>query len=220
MMALEPHGTDVWVGTGPRYPWGGLYGGQIVAQGLRAGTFTVDDDFRVHRCTPTSSARATTPSRSASRSTGCATGARSDPPGHGRQSVGVILEMTASYQVDEDAIEVQTATVPPIKAPEDLADDSWSPLFDRRMAPAAEADTSGWLKVADAIGTIRPCRRAAWPTCPTTCRPRRWCRSTPTRTPNGLSRTSSCRPASTTPSTSTSRWRPTSGTCRPSVAMA
>jgi acyl-CoA thioesterase-2 len=36
MMALEPHGTDVWVGAGPRYPWGGLYGGQIVAQALRA----------------------------------------------------------------------------------------------------------------------------------------------------------------------------------------
>ena len=36
MMALEPHGTDVFVGTGPQYPWGGLYGGQIVAQGLRA----------------------------------------------------------------------------------------------------------------------------------------------------------------------------------------
>jgi acyl-CoA thioesterase II len=43
MMALEPHGTDVWVGAGPRYPWGGLYGGQIVAQALRAGTFTIED---------------------------------------------------------------------------------------------------------------------------------------------------------------------------------
>ena len=31
MMALEAHGPDVYVGAGPRYPWGGLYGGQIVA---------------------------------------------------------------------------------------------------------------------------------------------------------------------------------------------
>ncbi len=36
MLALEPHGPDTFVGSGPRYPWGGLYGGQIVAQALRA----------------------------------------------------------------------------------------------------------------------------------------------------------------------------------------
>jgi acyl-CoA thioesterase-2 len=153
MMALEPHGTDVWVGTGPRYPWGGLYGGQIVAQGLRAGTFTVDDDFRVHSLHAyfIRSGDHTEPIRF-----------EVDRVRNGRsfltrrvtarQSVGVILEMTASYQVDEDATEVQTATVPPTKAPEDLADDSWSPLFDRRMAPRRRGDTSGWLKVADAIG--------------------------------------------------------------------
>ena len=32
LLTLEPHGPDTWIGTGPRYPWGGLYGGQIVAQ--------------------------------------------------------------------------------------------------------------------------------------------------------------------------------------------
>src|SRR5207253_189160 len=42
MMALEPHGPDTYVGVGPRYPWGGLYGGQIVAQGLRAASLTVE----------------------------------------------------------------------------------------------------------------------------------------------------------------------------------
>ena len=33
MLRLEEHGPDVYVGVGPDYPWGGLYGGQIVAQG-------------------------------------------------------------------------------------------------------------------------------------------------------------------------------------------
>ena len=41
MFDLEPHGPDTFVGTGPRYPWGGLYGGQIVAQALRAAAATV-----------------------------------------------------------------------------------------------------------------------------------------------------------------------------------
>ena len=42
MLHLEPHGPDVFVGVGPRYPWGGFYGGQIIAQGLRAAAATVE----------------------------------------------------------------------------------------------------------------------------------------------------------------------------------
>ena len=48
MMALEPHGADTYVGVGPRYPWGGLYGGQIVAQALRAAGLTVEPEFLPH----------------------------------------------------------------------------------------------------------------------------------------------------------------------------
>ena len=48
MMRLEPHGPDVHVGRGPRYPWGGLYGGQIVAQALRAASSSVEPEFRAH----------------------------------------------------------------------------------------------------------------------------------------------------------------------------
>ena len=48
MMALESHGADTFVGVGPRYPWGGLYGGQIVAQSLRAAGLTVDAGFHPH----------------------------------------------------------------------------------------------------------------------------------------------------------------------------
>src|SRR5213079_217350 len=44
MMNLEPHGPDTFVGIGPKYPWGGLYGGQIVAQALRAAASTVDPE--------------------------------------------------------------------------------------------------------------------------------------------------------------------------------
>jgi len=113
MMALEPHGADVWVGAGPRYPWGGLYGGQIVAQALRAGTFTVEDRYRVHSLHAyfIRSGDHTEPIRF-----------EVDRVRNGRsfctrritarQSVGVILNMTASYQVDERAPTVQTAVIP------------------------------------------------------------------------------------------------------------
>ena len=36
LMTLESHGPDVFVGVGPVYPWGRVYGGQVVAQALRA----------------------------------------------------------------------------------------------------------------------------------------------------------------------------------------
>ncbi|TFH17569.1 MAG: acyl-CoA thioesterase II, partial [Acidimicrobiales bacterium] len=48
MFELSAHGTDVHVGTGPQYPWGGLYGGQIVAQALRAGALSVESDLEPH----------------------------------------------------------------------------------------------------------------------------------------------------------------------------
>ena len=45
---LEPHGPDTFVGEGPRYPWGGLFGGQIVAQAFNAAARTVDTGLGVH----------------------------------------------------------------------------------------------------------------------------------------------------------------------------
>lgn len=153
MMALEPHGTDVWVGTGPRYPWGGLYGGQIVAQGLRAASFTVDPAFRVHSLHAyfIRSGDHTEPIRyevdrvrnGRSFSTRRVTA---------RQSVGVILEMTASYQVDEEAPQVQTAVMPTVGGPSELPPDGWSPLFERRTAPRKRGVSTSWLKVADPVG--------------------------------------------------------------------
>src|SRR5207247_1914555 len=46
MMALDEQGADRFVATGPAYPWGVLYGGQVVAQGLRAAAATVGPDRR------------------------------------------------------------------------------------------------------------------------------------------------------------------------------
>ena len=48
LMALEAHGPDVYVGVSPEYPWGRVYGGQVVAQGLRAAQTTVGADHHVH----------------------------------------------------------------------------------------------------------------------------------------------------------------------------
>jgi acyl-CoA thioesterase-2 len=45
---LESHGPDTFVGESPPYPWGRIYGGLVIAQGLWAATQTVRPDHFVH----------------------------------------------------------------------------------------------------------------------------------------------------------------------------
>jgi acyl-CoA thioesterase-2 len=156
MMDLEPHGPDVWVGTGPRYPWGGLYGGQIVAQALRAAAHTVEPQFRVHSLHAYFIRR----------------GDHSEPVRYevdrvrngrsfvtrtvtARQAVGAILSMSASFQVDEEAPEVQAATIPEgVPHPSQLQENSWSTMFDRAMVDTEglEGRARGWLKINADLG--------------------------------------------------------------------
>jgi len=150
MMRLEPHGPDTFVGTGPRYPWGGLYGGQIVAQALHAAAQTVVPEHRVHSLHAYFIRR----------------GDHSEPVRYevartrngrsfttrtveARQAVGAILSLSASFQGDEEAPEVQTTTLPDVPSPEGAPSDSWSPAYDRvTLPPDPETGTAAaWLRV-------------------------------------------------------------------------
>ena len=159
MMQLEPHGPDVFVATGPTYPWGGLYGGQIVAQGLRAGAATVEDRFAVHSLHAYFIRR----------------GLQDEPIRFevdrmrngrsfvtrrvvARQSVGAILTMSVSFQVEEPGHDVQIAALPDIPGPEELPSSSWSSMFDRRFTSVRGSEEGrgiAWLKLHDEIGSDR-----------------------------------------------------------------
>jgi len=155
MLDLEPHGPDVWVGTGPRYPWGGLYGGQIVAQALRAAAHTVEPAFRVHslhayfirRGDHTEPVRYEVDRVRNGRSFVTRTVTA-------RQAVGVILSMSASFQVDEEAPEVQATDMPEVPGPDGLTNNSWSTMFDRATVPTDDlaGRARGWLKVNAEVG--------------------------------------------------------------------
>jgi acyl-CoA thioesterase-2 len=133
---LALHGPDTYVGVGPRYPWGGLYGGQIVAQALRAASATVDEDKVVH------SLRAYYIRR----------GDHTEPVRYevdrirngrsfatrrvvARQAIGAILNLEASYQCDEPSADVRPAVTPAVPAPDGLEESSWSADFERRFVP-------------------------------------------------------------------------------------
>src|SRR6185436_6324002 len=134
-------GPDTYVGVGPRYPWGGLYGGQIVAQALRAASATVDEDKVVH------SLRAYFIRR----------GDHTEPVRYevdrirngrsfatrrvvARQAIGAILNLESSYQRTETSAVVTPIAMPSVPPPDDLEESSWSDDFVRRFIP--ESSTS------------------------------------------------------------------------------
>jgi len=155
LIELEPHGPDVFVGIGPAYPWGRVYGGQVVAQALRAASATVDADHRVH-----------------SLHAYFIRGGDFDEPIRfevdrirngrsfvtrrvvARQSIGPILNLSASFQTPEDQADVQEGRMPEgLPRPEDLPSSSWSEILERRLIPTEGARSAYWLRV---VGPLSP----------------------------------------------------------------
>jgi acyl-CoA thioesterase-2 len=158
MFDLQSHGPDTFVGIGPRYPWGGLFGGQIVGQSLRAAAATVDADQQVHSLRAYFIRRGdhTEPIRfevdrirnGRSFSTRRVVA---------RQAIGAILNLEASFQIAEKTADLQTVPMDPaMPPPEELSSEPWSDAFDRRSVPegvlADDARTgtgrnAAWMRV-------------------------------------------------------------------------
>lgn len=139
MMQLEPHGTDTFVGTGPEYPWGGLYGGQIVAQALRACGATVETHYLPHSL-HAYFIRPGDASEPIRFEVDRLRNGRSFVTRQvvARQSNGAILTMIASFQVAEEAADVQAAAMPLVDGPEAFASDAWTTWFERRTLPRGD----------------------------------------------------------------------------------
>jgi acyl-CoA thioesterase-2 len=158
---LTAHGADVLVGTGPQYPWGGLYGGQIVAQALRAATISVDGDLEPHSIRAYFIRRGdhTEPIR---YEVDRIRNGRSFATRRvvARQAVGAILNAESSFQRPEAGAAVQTVHMPDVPPPDDLEPSSWTTAFDRAFVPTAQVtgDRWGagravaWMRVNDALG--------------------------------------------------------------------
>ena len=150
LMTLESHGPDVYVGVGPMYPWGRVYGGQVVAQALRAAYATVPDDYFVHSL-----------HSYFIRGGDCEEPIRYevDRIRNGRsfltrrvvarQSVGPILNLSASFHIREEQADVQECSMPTdLPEPDDLSGDDWSEIQERRTIPTEGAHAAAWVRVA------------------------------------------------------------------------
>lgn len=136
LFSLEDHGTDTFVGRGHPYPWGGLYGGHIVAQALVAATRTVDGGFVPH------SLRAYFIRR----------GDNSEPVRYevdrirngrsfstrrvvARQSFGAILNLEASFQTREETANLMPVPMPDgVPMPGDITTkaETWMSAFEQK----------------------------------------------------------------------------------------
>ncbi|MBS1849179.1 MAG: thioesterase family protein [Actinobacteria bacterium] len=152
MMTLAPHGPDTFVGAGPTYPWGGLYGGQIVAQALRAAAATVDPQFRVHSLHAYFIRRGDQDAPIRFEVDRLRDG-RSFVTRNvvARQAVGAILQMSASFQVDEAGPIVERATPPVIAPPDQVTSTKWSTMVDVHKV-TEPGHITNWFRMTDAIG--------------------------------------------------------------------
>lgn len=155
-MRLESHGPDVFVGLSPEYPWGRVYGGQVVAQALEAAAATVDSVYQPHSL-HSYFIRGGTSNEPIRYEVDRIRNGRSFVTRRvvARQSAGAIFNMSCSFQVIEDGLDIETKQIPAnIPGPDDLKDESWTSLHMRRRVPAGLVDgrTAIWMKVTGPLG--------------------------------------------------------------------
>lgn len=155
LLDLEPTGGDSFAGIGREYPWGGLFGGHIVAQALRAAAHTVGDEFLPHSLRAYFIRRGNNQER---------VHYSADRVRDGRsfctrrvlatQHDEAILNLEASFQCAEETMDVSPVDLADdFPSPDSLPDASWSPLFQRRSLEMGDA----FLTSRGGIG-----RTAAW----------------------------------------------------------
>lgn len=157
MMALEQHGPDTYVGVGPSYPWGGLYGGQIVAQALRAAGLTVDEQYLPHSL-HAYFIRPGDPSEPIRFEVDRIRNGRSFTTRRvvARQSIGAIFNLAASFHLEEPEADVQAFDLEPAaRTPDDFLSDGWSHVFDRRSVGDVRRNDDGrsmaWMRMVEPV---------------------------------------------------------------------
>lgn len=155
-----------FTGQGLQYPWGGLYGGHIVAQALRAAALTVEESFVPHSLRAYFIRRGIN-TQHVQYSVDKIRDGRSFCTRRvvASQSDGAILNLEASFQVDEPTIEKSTAAFPSgVPKPEDLEESGWWDFLQRRSVPLrddAPETAQAWMRVSDSFGTDQVLNRCA-----------------------------------------------------------
>lgn len=152
LFTLERTGDDRFRAISATYPWGQVYGGQVAAQGLLAAGLTTDDAYAPHSL----------------HAYFVRTGSFDEPIEYevdrirdgksfvtrrvlARQSHGVILNLSASFQRFEDEPEAQRIEPPDDVAPPGTIEmDSWiEPIIERSGAAATPPAARTWIRLTE-----------------------------------------------------------------------
>ena len=156
LMTLERVATDFFIGQTPKYPWGRVFGGQVVAQALAAATATVEKDHRVHSL-HAYFVLGGTPGEQILYEVDRLREGRSFTTRRvvARQSSGAILNLDASFQADEVDLDIQEAGLPDdVPMPEDVPTVEWGAMAEvRDVKPTpGVARSRVWMRTNEALG--------------------------------------------------------------------
>ena len=136
ILSLEPHGADAFVGESPAYEWGRIYGGLVIAQSLCAAMRTVDIEGHHVHSLHAYFILGGDPNEPVRYEVDRLRNGRSFTTRRvvARQSGGAILNLSCSFQRDEDGPDVSTSAMPTdIKPPEDSEKIDWGIGVDARL---------------------------------------------------------------------------------------
>lgn len=153
LLTVEKVGDDLFEGHSLNYPWGRVYGGQAVAQGLWAAGQTVEPQFLPH-----------------SMHAYFIRGGSIDVPIRyevdelrdgrsfvtrrvvGRQQDKAIINISASFQVAEDAAEVVRVSRPDVEGPDGLESEDWDMFIDHRDVPVSDMGRArAWMRPSEDV---------------------------------------------------------------------
>jgi acyl-CoA thioesterase-2 len=157
LLALEPVKPDAFLGGGPPLGWGRLYGGQVVAQALRAACNTVDPGQRAQSL-HAYFVRAGDEHKPVLYEVDRVRDSRSFGTRQvvAYQEGGAILNCIASFHAPEPGRDIEAVDAPQqVPDPETVAEEPTELLFDRRSVSRRvdpEPYQLAWMRVKEKLG--------------------------------------------------------------------
>jgi acyl-CoA thioesterase II len=169
LMTLERVASDFFIGQTPQYPWGRVFGGQVVAQALAAASATVDKPHQVHSL-HAYFVLGGTPGEQILYEVDRLREGRSFTTRRvvARQSGGAILNLDASFHAREEDIDIQEGGLPDgVPLPPDVAPIEWGAMAQVREIPPTPgvARSQVWMRVAEALDQDQTLPTAALHAC-------------------------------------------------------
>ena len=151
LIALEQIHETEFLGQSPKYTWGRVYGGQVVAQGLASAQNTVSSELRIHSI-HAYFIRGGTSEEPIVYQVDCLRDGKSFATRRviANQADGAILNLSASFQLVENGPDIDNRIdLSSIPRPSSLESENWSDLMERRVIPSGEIPNSHgvWLKL-------------------------------------------------------------------------